>query len=595
MKLEDFITVFSEEIDSQYDNNSNPEQFFVEKMGEYLSENGIIADIELSFGQKSGQGLKVNAYSYNEEQETLIIFIAEYDRYKFGKTISKSSVEKTLRRVVKYYSKSIFGMKNEMEETAEDYPLAQFIFEQHGKAIKSVEFFLLTNYLYKANERIILPEIEGMKVKHHIWDIERLYQLINETQGLDNIEINFKAQFGKTFELLKVPNNENSHFECYMGFIPAELLALCYEMWGQRLIERNVRSFLQARGNVNRGIRDTLRKNKEMFVAYNNGISTVAECAILEEVSEGSNLFNVKEFKGWQIVNGGQTTASVFHALKEGIDLSDVFIQIKLTVVQSHIGMNNMTAKISEYANTQNKISMSDLKANHPSLINLEAISRTTWIPSSEGTKSNSKWFFERARGQYLVEVNRQTTPAKKKAFQKENPKNKVLSKTNIAKYYMSWNQYPHIVSKGGETNFEAFISLLDEKAISVDSVFFKEIVAKGILFDTCDMIIKELDFPGYKANVITYTISMLSNIYKEKLDFLKIWEQQSINSRIQNNLRLIASYTWRHITNPPIAGTNVTQWCKKKECWEKFVDEQKSEIDKYIKEAVHYELHPVK
>lgn len=586
MKLEDFIALFSEEIDNQSENTSNSEQFFVEKMGEYLSENGIITDIELSFGQKLGQGLKVNAYSYHEEQETLSIFIAEYDRYKFGKTISKTNVEKTLRKVVKYYSKSISGMKNEMEETAEDYPLAQLIFQKHGKTIKSVEFFLVTNYLYKANERIILPKLRGVKTNYHIWDIERLYQLIDENQGLDNIEINFELKFGKSFELLKVPNNENAHFDCYIGFIPADLLAMSYEMWGERLVERNVRSFLQARGNVNRGIRDTLRKNKEMFVAYNNGVSTVADDAVLELVSEDSNLFKVKEFKGWQIVNGGQTTASVFHALKEGIDLSDVFIQLKLTVVQSDVGMYNMTAKISEYANTQNKISMSDLKANHPSLINLEAISRTTWIPSNDGTKSNSKWFFERARGQYLVEVNRQTTLAKKKAFQKENPKNKVLSKTNIAKYYMSWNQCPHIVSKGGETNFDAFISLLDEKGIVVDSVFFKETVAKGILFNTCDKIIKELDLPGYKANIITYTISMLSCIYKKKMDFAEIWEQQSVSLELQNNLRLIATYAWNHITNPPIDGTNVTQWCKRKECWERFVDEHYLKIEKYIRSS---------
>ncbi len=152
----------------------------------------------------------------------------------------------------------------------------------------------------------------------------------------------------------------------------------------------------------------------------------------------------------------------------------------------------------------------------------------------------------------------------------------------------MSWNQSPHIVSKGGETNFEAFISLLEEKGINVESVFFKETVAKGILFNTCDKIIKELDFPGYKANVITYTISMLSYIYKEKLDFLKIWEQQSISFELQNNLRIIASYTWKHITNPPVAGTNVTQWCKRKECWERFVDEQYADIKEHIKETVH-------
>lgn len=588
MKLEDFIVNFSEEIESGLDGLSNTEQIFVEKMGEYLSENGIISDIELSFGQKTSQGIKVNAYSFNEDEKTLSMFVADYDRYKYGKTISKKNVEKALKRAVKYYSKAVFGMTNEMEETAEDYPLAQLINEQNEKSIKKVEIFLLTNNIYKVNEKIKLPELKGISLKYHIWDIERLYQLVNEKQGLDIIEIDFGQQFGKTFELMEVPKNENTQFDCYVGYIPADLLALTYEVWGQRLIERNVRSFLQARGNVNRGIRDTLRKNKEMFVAYNNGISTVAEDAVLEKISEGINLFKVRSIKGWQIVNGGQTTASVFQALREGIDLSDVFIQIKLTVVHSDIGMNNITAKISEYANTQNKISMSDLKANHPSLINLETISRTTWIPSSDGTKSDSKWFFERARGQYLVEVNRQPSPSKKKAFQKENPKTKVLSKTNIAKYYMSWNQCPHIVSKGGETNFEAFINLIDEKEINVDSIFFKEIVAKGILFNTCDKIVKELEFPGYKANIITYTIAMLSYMKNGNEDFLDIWEKQDVSGEVKEIMKLIAKYTWNHITNPPILGTNVTQWCKRNECWDSFVEKQYPKIANEIKEAVH-------
>jgi hypothetical protein len=588
MKLEDFILNFSEEIESERDEFTNSEQVFVEKMGEYLSENGVIADIEHSYGQKTSQGLKVNAYSFNEETKTIKLFIAEYDRYKYGKSISRANVEKSLRRVAKYYSRAVSGMKNDMEETAEDYPLAQFIYEESGKSIQMVEIYLLTNNIYRVNEKIELPELKGIAFKYNIWDIERLYQLINENQGLEIIEINFEEQFQKTFELMRVPTIGNANFDCYIGYIPADLLAQSYELWGQRLIERNVRSFLQARGNVNRGIRDTLRKSKEMFVAYNNGISTVGEEADFEEISNSVNLFKVKSIKGWQIVNGGQTTASVFQALREGIKLSDVFIQIKLTVVHSDIGLSNITSKISEYANTQNKISMSDLKANHSSLINLETISRITWIPSNSGNKSESKWFFERARGQYLVEVNRQTSPSKKKAFQKENPKNKVISKTNIAKYYMSWNQMPHIVSKGGETNFEAFINLIDDNEINVDSTFYKETVAKGILFNTCDKIVKELEFAGYKANVITYTIAMLSYLTNGNVDFMDIWEKQEISNELKKLIKLIASYTWDHITSPPIVGTNVTQWCKRKDCWDSFIDKQGNILIQKVKEAVH-------
>ncbi|MDQ0253359.1 hypothetical protein J2S74_000731 [Evansella vedderi] len=582
MKLEEFINSFKEEIENDVENSlENREQIFTEKMYEYLSDNGITENVEKTFGKKHAIGIKVNAYSLNEEKEKLTLFVSEYDSVRYGKSISQKNVEKAIRRVVRYFNTAVKGMVSSLEETAPDYSLAQLIYEEYGKTFKHVEYFLLTNSLYKANETI--NPIKGAPINYQIWDIERLYQLINETQGLETIEIDFEKNFNNKLQLMKVPSTNNSLFDCYIGYIPAKLLADVYSKWGQRLIERNVRSFLQARGKVNKGIRNTLKDQSEMFVAYNNGISTIAESADINPLFEEGNLYEIISLKGWQIVNGGQTTASIYNALKEKIDLKDVYIQIKLTVINSEKSLDGITSRISEYANTQNRISMSDLKANHPSLVQLENISRTTWVPSlDKGKKSEEKWFFERARGQYLVEVNRQSSPAQKRAFQKQNPKSKVLTKTQTAKYYMSWEQVPHVVSKGSEANFEKFIEYIDTEKIDIDSNLFKGVVSKGILFNECDKIVKELDYPGYKANVVSYTVAMLSYIYEKKFDFDKVWKLQNVDNDIREKLKIIAQHTWKHITSPPVAGTNITQWCKKGECWETY-KEKSIDIRKQI------------
>lgn len=567
MKLDEFILSFQEEIEEQANRKfENREKVFVEKMSGYLSENSIVENIEPCYGRKAARGLKVNAYAFNEDEGVLSLFVADFDSIDYGKSISRTNVEKALKRVIKYYESSIKGMKIDMEESQEDYSLAQLIYEEHNKTINKVEYYLLTNSIYKANEAVFNDQ---NSIEYHVWDIERLYQFINEFLGEETIEIDFSRDLGSTFELMKVPSSDKTPFDCYVGYIPADLLALSYDKWGQKLIERNVRSFLQARGKVNKGIKTTLKEKSEMFVAYNNGISTVAEAAELQPVKDGINLYKVVKVQGWQIVNGGQTTASLYQGYKDNIELKDVFVQIKLTVIKSENTMDDVTAKVSEYANTQNKISLSDLKANHPILINLENISRSTWVPTQDGTKSQEKWFFERARGQYLVELNRQGTSAKKKTFQKENPKSKVLTKTQVAKYFMTWEQYPELVSKGSEANFEKFIETIEKNEISVESEFYKKIVAKGILFNECDRIVKDLDYPGYKANVVYYTIAMLSYITDKEIDFSGIWKKQAISDQVKHRLQAVAQHTWNHITNPPVAGTNVTQWCKKKECWE--------------------------
>jgi len=564
MKLQEFVDNFKELC---FDNSDSlQEESFVSTFCDYLIDMDIIEGYELSYGGKAQQGFKINAYHSNEDENKLIVIIADFESFEFGSTISKTSIQKAYNRAVKYMNKSVDGLVKHLEDTAEDYPFAQLVYNKH-KNFKEIEVFILTNKIYKSNEKIDHNTIEGKIISYQIWDLERLYQMVNETQGIENVEIRFEDYTDIPITMIKV-NNSSEDYDCYIGYITGEVLATIYEQWGQRLIERNVRSFLQARGNVNKGIKNTLKNESEMFVAYNNGISTVAEEIVLDHLPD-TPIYTLKSIKGWQIVNGGQTTASMYYTKKdEKITLEKANVQMKLTVINTPEKMNEMTSKISEYANTQNKISLSDLKANHHSLVALESFSRSIWVPSIDGVKSNSKWFFERANGQYLVDLSRKKTTTQKNQFKFENPKEQLLSKTDIAKAFMSWFQAPHKVSKGAESNFKDFMEYLDTNSIEINADFFKKLIATVILFKTCDKLVKKNGYPGYKANIVTYTIAALSKLEEGNVDLFEIWNSQKLSENLIKELGFIIEHTWNHINSPPIEGSNISSWCKKEECW---------------------------
>jgi len=564
LNLGEFITDFRElHIDEQ-----NQEERFVDSFCGYLEGNEKISSYELSY--RLQVGLQINAYSYDEEKNKLILIVADYENFEYGATVSKAAIQKLYKRALKYLKKARKDLLTLIEEASADYPLAQCISEIDYENTE-ISILILSNRIYKANTPLEIEQVEGKKIPYQIWDMERLFQLINETQGIENIEINFNELSTENLLMLKVEDNNNNDFDCYVGYISGELLAKLYEDWGQRLIERNVRSFLQAKGNVNKGIKNTLRKEQEMFIAYNNGISTVAESIEVETLDSG-RLYSIKKIKGLQVVNGGQTTASMYYAKKnDKLNLSNVYVQMKLTVIKSPEKMNIMTSKISEYANTQNKISQSDLKANHHALIQLENLSRNTMIPSNSGIKANVRCFFERARGQYLVDLSRENTKKRKDDFKQMNPKSKLLSKTDVAKYYMSWRNFPYKVSKGGETNFKEFMDLIDQEDIEINQNFYKELISMAILFKECDELVKNAKYPAYKANIITYTIAALSYLKKSEINFIQIWEDQSISDQLREELKKLIPLTWEHINNPPVAGSNITSWCKKEECWKSY------------------------
>lgn len=553
------------------DDSGMAEEAFVERFCWHLSENGVVQNIQPSFCHKSVSGMKVNAHSWDPDEGRLGLFVALLDTSHAGvATVSRTEVRAGLRRPVKFFEYARNGKLAEQVDgsSPEARDLANLIERKAGK-IRRLDVYLLTNSLYKSNELVEL-EVDGVpEASFQVWDVERLYQLVNEMQGVETLIVDFALDLGETFEMMLVPGSANNEeCDCYVGYISGSLLAKAYEKYGQRLIERNVRSFLQARGKVNKGIRDTLRDRPEMFIAFNNGISTTAEGATLAPVGGGSNVCRIDTLTGWQIVNGGQTTASLYNAWRTGTDLSGVYVQAKLTVLKTSDPDSNglLISKISEFANTQNKIAFSDLGANQSIHVELEKLSRNVWAPDPQGRKSEKKWYYERARGQYEVDSNRAASKAK---FQLQNPKQQVITKTQLAKYYMAWRRLPHLVSRGSEDNYQEFMALMERETLPIDVDFYKDAIACAILFTTCDRVVKKMNFPGYKANVVAYTVALLSYVLTDKGSPLKeIWNRQSVSPVLIKFMESLADVVWGYLTDPARAGINTSQWCKRAECW---------------------------
>ena len=368
--------------------------------------------------------------------------------------------------------------------------------------------------------------------------------------------------------LIKVKGS-NDIYDCYIGVISGELLARIYKDEGQELIQKNVRSFLQATGKVNKGIKTSLANEPEMFMAYNNGISTVADSIVVDEDNSHGDLVTITEITGWQIVNGGQTTASIYNALQSKLPLEKVHVQIKLSVIKQKEQADSIIQNISKYANSQNKINMSDFNANDAYHVKMERLSRSTYIPVAKG-KSTDQWFYERARGQYLVELSRQPTKAAKDQFKSRCPKNRCISKTVAAKCVMAWSGYPHIVSKGLETNFVFFSDMISKgKFPEPSEQSYIEMISRVILFNRCDDIIKNLKFGGFKAQQDYYTVALVGKYYPDLINPQEIWNNQDIDAETAKIIETLAYFVWEHFQNPSVPGVNIGQWCKKEDCWE--------------------------
>ena len=536
------------------------QDFFTAVMLEYLEEAGEIEDAIIC--PFRGYGLQLNAYCVDEDFENVDIIVSIYNGSDTIESTSRTEVDAAIKRAVQLYRKATNDLYESFEKDSDTYEFAISL-HNHKKDIKHVRVFALTDGTVKSIE-LQKVNLEGVEISFTIWDLDRLYRCISSGKARVTIEVDLENDYHETIPCIE--NCTSEKYKVYLAIISGDLLYRIYEEHGPRLLERNVRSFLQVKGGVNKGIRDTLRDEPEMFLAYNNGISVTAESVDIVRDENGKP--SISKIRDMQIVNGGQTTASIYNAKKDkkiNADLEKVYVQMKLSVIEHPEDMDEIVPRISAFANTQNKIQMADFSANDPFHRKIEELSRTIWAPAVSGQKPVN-WFYERARGQYTDMLSKESTTLRKKAFKETHP---LFTKTDLAKYENTWDQLPYYVSEGAQKNFKRYmVRLGDRGKFLPDTSYYQRLIAKAILFRRAEKLVQQQQYGGYRANIVTYTLAWISNKTAQRIDLDGIWKEQALTQALEETIIDVSKAVREVIINPP-GGANVGEWCKKEKCWD--------------------------
>lgn len=580
MELLDYRKEFIETIKSLAAANMDfEESAFISVAAQRLYEAEEIEDFEPCYFEGVGKRkkkLRVDGYSFNDIDDSVTLLISYYEGKDTPETLTQTEAGRIFDRLKAFTEESLSGnLHLHLEESSLGYGLARELYHQK-ESIRRFRFFLVTDAILSSRVKDLTNEkLDSKLVEYNIWDIARFYRVFQSLTGRDELTINFDDFFTDGIPCLEASQAEGE-YKAYLCIMPGFILADIYNRYGSRLLEGNVRSFLSTKGKVNKGIRNTILREPEMFFAYNNGIAATATDAEITLTNTGLRLIKAKDL---QIVNGGQTTASLSLAKqKDKVDLGNLYVQMKLSVV-SPTRAEVVIPEISRCANSQNKVSEADFFSNHPYHIRIESISRRIWAPAIGGAQHETHWFYERARGQYINEqVNLNTS--EKRQFQYQNPRHQVITKTDIAKYINSWRGLPHTVSLGAQKNFKSFAeyitNLWEYSDAEFNEEYFRELVALAILFRNTERLVSEQPWyqKGYRANIVAYSIAKLANLINTNcnnkvLDLRSIWNRQILSDGIIKQLTLITKAAFEVIVSPELGFQNVTEWCKKGRCWE--------------------------
>jgi hypothetical protein len=284
----------------------------------------------------------------------------------------------------------------------------------------------------------------------------------------------------------------------------------------------------------------------------------------------------MKSVRDFQIVNGGQTTASIYHALKIGkVDVSSVMVQMKLTVLTDPERVAEIVPLISQYANSQNKVSGADLGANGPYHHQLQQLSRSMWAPPRSGLERGTQWYYERARGSYsddkLRQAPTQTASARTRQWLAERPVDQKFTKTDVAQFEHAWDCLPHLVCKGSEKNFKDFAERQEEHgAPIVNEQYFQHLIGKAILWKTCERLYKSLDLVGLRSSAVPYAIAWVVAKSNSRIDLKRIWQDQRLPSGLNEALSVVLKAADKHIRLSPLHPIK-SEAAKKEECWKVF------------------------
>lgn len=544
---------------------------FMEMVSRELTETGFTEGFEFAH-YRAQRGMRVDGYWFNDEGG-LDLFVADFESRTELASLTRTDMDTAFKRVTNFFEASLRkSLADDLEVTSPEYGLARQIADRKA-LIRRLNLFLVSERTL--SDRIqALPdsEISGIPTTYHIWDISRLHRQRSSRSHKEALDLDFEAMFGTGIPCLPAHLGTDA-YQSYLVVMPGDILSSLYEKFGARLLEQNVRTFLQARGKVNQGIRTTILTEPGMFFAYNNGITATAQSVQMKQGDSGLQITGITDL---QIVNGGQTTASLFHTRRrDKADLARIFVQMKLSVIDSEES-EKVVPRISEYANTQNRVQAADFFSNHAFHIRMEDFSRRLWAPAGKGAQRETKWFYERARGQY-ADAQAKLTPGEQRRFKAENPKPQMFTKTDLAKFENVWDDHPRFVNLGAEKNFARYASRIgkewEKSSDGFNEGYFRRAVARAIIFRATERLVSAQPWynGGYRANIVAYTLAVLSELTRRQdrsLNFQRVWNSQEISPLLEQALTAVSVRVNDELLRPPQGISNISEWAKRDACW---------------------------
>lgn len=552
-----------------------PVEAFFDRMTDRLTEAGELEVADRAYYQsgEGGQRLRIDGYAGDprDSEGVLGLIVCDFADSDNVQTFGKGDVPPILNPLIRFLKKAkTEEFRDSLNEANPAFQVSDLIITTWSQVTK-VKLILVSNRQYTGRDDAVkLAEIGDVPITWSVWDLARFERF--DLKGSDEIEIDLTGEFGGAIPALKASRSGDA-LESYLMIIPGSQLASIYDRWGEKLLQGNVRSFLQARAKTNKGIQNTIRNEPELFFPYNNGLSATANAVTCLEGSAGLVVTSISNL---QIVNGAQTTGSLHAVMKTAAEqLQRVFVQMKLTVVPFDRA-EEIVPRISEFANTQNKVNAADFFANHPFHVRMQDFSRDVIFARREGERHDTKWFYERARGQY-INARPKTRGRTQTDFDIQFPKSQLFSKTDLAKFEFSAAGHPHIVSRGAQKNFAEFAKDIGEtwskSDAKFDELWYRRLISKAIVFRWLETEIPKQPWyeGGYRANIVTYAMAKVfhdANGEKQVLDLDAIWRRQSVSDALKQALLLAAAEANNVITNPPVGVRNMSEWAKQQACW---------------------------
>lgn len=571
--LTNYITEVSETVNEKLAETGSTVQAFTKYVLEAMGDMANLGDADECYAiirndaNNNVMG-EINGYAISLSGETICLFGAVYQPQQ-GDTpysVSAEQYNSIINKLQGYYLAAVSGRCNEMEPSAEDYQICKYIYE-NADEITNVRLFVLTNGTIKSNLKTPKQRIGEKLVSFITWDINKLYS--NLHSGSDHLSVDIDLLSDPEYNF-KIPfiemSSSEENYQTYVAMVPGEFLYNLYENYNTDLLQSNVRFFKGGKNKTNKGIFETLKTKPHRFLAYNNGLTATAR-DVLADYNEDGQTGTLKFIENFQILNGGQTTASIFYAKKANpsIDLSKVYVQLKLILL--HDNIEEIHPLITRYSNTQSGVTPSDYSTNNPFNQKLQELSRSIIAPDLAHDGNISRWYYERVSGQYDQDVNRLSSKADKDKFKAENPTNKKFDKCELGKVYTAWNQKPDVSINGPQKCYTAFIEEFKDKI--PDNQFFEDFCAMLMIYRYMEK--KNPVFAEYhqvKAQMTLYTLAMLYHVTNGNISLYKIWENQGLSENLKAFINELSKQLYVKLDADKPSTTTFRDYCKSPKTW---------------------------